>query len=382
MRLSFVPPQSARMSLLPLLLLSLAFGAARAESVPQAIVGNISIPLSEEQIRAAGIETGVVESERSTGELVVPGVVVAPPTQIRVVAAPAAGLIETLLVGPDEEVKEGAPLAQLKSSELVESQRAFLHAISDADLAREKLRRDEQLFNEHIIAERRLLVTRAETVQAESALEERRQLLALAGMTNEEIEALRRSRKLASALMVRAPVGGIILQRHGTAGERVPASSPLVTIARLDPIWVNLQIPVGREAPLQIGQSVALPAVGAHGRLIRVGRTVDAATQSIAAVAEFQATKNLLRPGQAVQAILAVGGTGEPQWRVNADSIVTHRDQHFVFARDASGFRAVPIVIVAETPQYASIRGALKSGDRIATHGILTLLAELAAKDK
>jgi cobalt-zinc-cadmium efflux system membrane fusion protein len=382
MRLSFVLLQSASMFLLALLLLPLAFGAARAESVPQALDVNISIPLSEEQIRAAGIEIAPIESERSTGELVVPGVVVAPPTQIRVVAAPAAGLIETLLVSLDEEVKEGAPLAQLKSSELVEAQRAFLHAISDANLADEKLRRDEQLYKERIIAERRLVVTRAETVQAESSLEERRQLLALAGMTNEDIEALRRSRKFASALMVRAPVAGIILQRHGTAGERVPASAPLVTIARLDPIWVNLQIPVGREAPLQIGQNVTVPAVGVTGRLIRLGRTVDAATQSIAAVAEFQATKNLLRPGQAVQAMLRVGGAGGPQWRVKADSIVTHRDQHFVFARDASGFRAIPVVVVAESPQYASIRGALKSGDRIATHGILTLLAELAAKDK
>jgi len=367
---------------LVLLVAQLWLGLAHAEGPLQTPAGELLIALSDEQIRAAGIEMAPIESERSTGELVVPGVVVAPPTQIRVVAAPAAGLIETLLVGLDEEVKEGAPLAQLKSSELVEAQRAFLHAISDADLANEKLRRDEQLFKERIIAERRLIVTRAETVQAESALEERRQLLALAGMTNEDIEALRHSRKLASALMVRAPVAGIILQRHGTAGERVPASAPLVTIARLDPIWVNLQIPVGREAPLQIGQDVTLPAVGARGRLIRVGRTVDAATQSIAAVVEFQATKNLLRPGQALQAMLRVGGPGGAQWRVKADSIVTHRDQHFVFARDASGFRAIPVVVVAETPQYASIHGALKSSDRIATHGILTLLAELAAKDK
>ncbi|ARN82961.1 efflux RND transporter periplasmic adaptor subunit [Methylocystis bryophila] len=369
-------------TLLVLLVAHLWLGLARAETPPHAPAGEIELPLSEEQIRAAGIEISPIESERATGELVVPGVVVAPPTQIRVVAAPAAGLVETLLVAPDEEIKEGAPVAQLKSSELVEAQRAFLHAVSDADLAREKLRRDEQLFKERIIAERRLLVTRAETVQAESALDERRQLLALDGMDSDEIEALRRSRKLASALLVRAPVSGIVLQRHGSAGERVPASAPLVTIARLDPIWVNLQIPVGRETPLQIGQSVILPSLGVRGRLIRVGRTVDAATQSIAAVAEFQATKNLLRPGQAVQAILVVGGAGEPQWRIQADSVVTHHDQHFVFARDASGFRAVPVVLVAETPQYASIRGALKSGDRIATRGILTLLAELAAKEK
>jgi membrane fusion protein, heavy metal efflux system len=368
--------------LIVLLAAHLWLASAHAESSPQPPAGEVSIALSDEQIRAAGIEIGPIEREVETGELVAPGVVTVPPTQLHVVAAPAAGLVEALLVAPDEEVYAGAPIAKLKSSELVEAQRAFLHADSDAALAEEKLRRDEQLLKERIIAERRVIVTRAEATQARSALEERRQLLALAGMTDEDIETLRRSRKLVSALLVRAPIAGVILQRHGTAGERVPASAPLVTIARLDPIWVNLQIPVGREAPLQLGQSVTLPGVGAQGRLIRVGRTVDAATQSIAAVAEFQATKHLLRPGQALQAMLRVGGPGGAQWRVRADSIVTYRDQHFVFARDASGFRAIPVVVVAESPQYASIRGALRSGDRIATHGILTLLAELAAKDK
>jgi membrane fusion protein, heavy metal efflux system len=369
---------------IPILLLAacLGLGSARAESPPHASAGEIAIALTDAQISAAGIETGPVESEGETGELVVPGVVAVPPTQLHVVAAPAAGLVETLLVAPDEEVTAGAPVAKLKSSELVEAQRAFLHADSDATLAGEKLRRDEQLVKERIIAERRVIVTRAEATQARAVLEERRQLLALAGMTDEEIETLRRDRKLASGLLLRAPISGVILQRHSTAGERVPASAPLLTIARLDPIWVNLQIPVGREAPLALGQSVTLPSVGAQGRLIRIGRTVDAATQSISGVAEFRALRSVLRPGQAVQALLRLGGSGGGQWRIKADSVVAHGEHQWIFVRSASGFRAIPVQLVAETPQYASIRGPLKEGDRVATGGLLTLLAELAAKDK
>jgi cobalt-zinc-cadmium efflux system membrane fusion protein len=61
----------------------------------------------------------------------------------------------------------------------------------------EKLRRDEQLFKEHIIAERRLIVTRAEATQARGTLEERTQILALSGMTDAEIATLRGDRKLA-----------------------------------------------------------------------------------------------------------------------------------------------------------------------------------------
>jgi hypothetical protein len=250
--------------------------------------------------------------------------------------------------------------------------------MSDADLAAEKLRRDEQLFREHIIAERRLIVTRAEAGQARATLDERAQILALAGMTEPEINALRKDRKLASSLLVRAPIGGTILQRHGTTGERVAASAPLVTIARLDPIWVNLQVPLSRAVALDSVERVHLAAAGVDGTLIRVGHTVDSSTQSVNAVAEFRPGRSPLRPGQAVQAILRVKGGGASQWRVPADAVVSHRNRNWVFLRVPEGFRAVPVTLVSETPQFASVQGALAAGQRVATRGLLTLLAELA----
>ncbi len=378
-----------RRKLLFCLLFALAHGApafgAPANAQPGAAASNgqasareILAPLTEEQIRAAGIETQPVEPEAGVGEIVVPGVVTVPPQQLRIVAAPAAGLVETLLVAPDEDVKQGDPIATLKSSELVESQRAYLHALSEAGLAAEKLRRDEQLFREKIIAERRLIVTRAEAAQARATLDERAQILALAGMTDGEIADLKNNRKLASSLLVRAPIGGTILQRHGTTGERVQASAPLVTIARLDPIWVNLQVPLSRAVALDSVEKVHLPAAGLEGRLIRVGHTVDQATQSVTAVAEFRPGRSLLRPGQAVQAILRVKGGGASQWRVPADAVVSHRNLSWVFVRVPEGFRAIPVTLVSETPQFASVQGALAAGERVATRGLLTLLAELA----
>lgn len=356
-----------------------AFGAPAANAQP---ARDLVVPLTEEQARAAGVETEAIESESGVGELVVPGVVAVPPQQLRIVAAPAAGLVETLLVAPDEDVKEGDPIATLKSSELVEAQRAFLHALSDANLAAEKLRRDEQLFKEHIIAERRLIVTRAEAGQARSALEERGQILSLVGMTEPDIAALRRDRKFASALLVRAPIGGTILQRHGTTGERVQASAPLVTIARLDPIWVNLQVPLTRAVSLDAVDRVHLPLADLDGRLIRIGRTVDSATQSVTAVAEFRPGRTPLRPGQAVQAKLHLKGLGAAQWRVPADAVVSHQNRSWVFVRIKDGFRAVPVTLVSETPHFASVQGQLSSNDRVAVRGILTLLAELAEAEK
>lgn len=360
--------------------LSCGFGGAFSPS-PAFAADGVVIPLREEEIRTAGIETQLVEKSAGADELVVPGTVSVPPQQLRMVAAPAAGLIETLLVSPDEDVKEGDPIATLKSSELVEAQRAFLQAAADAALAAEKLRRDEQLHKERIIAERRLLVTRAEATQARSVLDERSQLLSLAGMTEKDIEALRKDRRLAPSLLVRAPISGTVLYRHGTVGDRVQAAASLVTIARLNPIWVNLQVPISRAPALDRADKVVLPSFGIEGKLIRIGRTADQATQSVTAVAEFRTRKEAIRPGQAVQAILHLSGSGGPQWRVPRDAVVHHGDKNWVFVRTPEGFRAAPVALTSETPQYASVQGSLNAGDRVAMRGMLTLLAELAERE-
>ena len=341
--------------------------------------GDVRLKVDERQIRAAGIETQPVIQESAVSELIVPGTVAVPPQQTRMVATPAAGLIESLMVAPDEEVRQGDPIAQLNSSGLIEAQRAFLEAEAQESLAKEKLRRDEQLFRERIIAERRLLVTRSEAMLARSNLDERSQLLALHGMSDAEIATLRKTRRIASALVIRAPQSGIILARHGVAGERVQAAAPLVTIARLDPIWVNLQVPLARAPMLASIKRVSLPSYGIMGRIVRIGRTVDAATQSVVAVAEFDVTGNALRPGQVVQATVVTNGSDAPQWRVPSASVVRHDGRDWLFLREGDGFRATPVQVVAETSTTTSVRADIRPDATVASRGVLVLLSELAS---
>jgi multidrug efflux pump subunit AcrA (membrane-fusion protein) len=248
---------------------------------------DILIRLDERQLRFAGIELGRVEAESGSSDIILPGTVAVPPQGLRVVAAPVGGLVESMEVAPDEAVRTGQPIARLRSTELLEAQRLFLEALGAEALAAEKLRRDEALFRDRIIAERRLLTTRADHVFARTTLQEREQMLALLGMTEDAIEALRRDRRLSATLTVVAPADGTVLGRAAVPGERVAQAAPLFTVAQLDPLWVNLQVPLSRATAVENAARVMLPAQGAEGRVLRVGRSADAATQSVTAVAEI-----------------------------------------------------------------------------------------------
>lgn len=53
-----------------------------------------------------------------------------------------------------------------------------------------------------------------------------------------------------------------------------------------------------------------------------------------------------------------------------------------IVVRTNEGFVATPVTLLAETPQFASVHGLCKSGSRVVTRGLLTLLAERAAAEK
>jgi len=374
----FASAAASRRAVLAAALSVAAFASARA----QPGTADVIIRLDERQFRVSGIELGRAEPETGPAELALPGTVVVPPQQLRIVAAPASGLVESLFVSPDERVRAGQVIARLRSSELVEAQRLYLQAQTGSGLAEEKLRRDEQLHRERIIAERRLLVTRAEAVGAAAALDERHQLLGLFGMTPQEVEELRRSRRIQQSLTVTSPMAGVVLGRQATVGERVAQAAPLVTVADLSTLWINVQVPVSRAPALEINARVLVPAQGAEGFVLRVGRTADPATQSVTATAEVNRGVDTLRPGQAVTVALQLRAPGQPQWRVPAGSVVRHRERSWVFVRTPEGFRARPVVVLNEAANFTSIRGPIAPSDQIATRGLLALLAELAEADR
>lgn len=363
---------------------SLFLAALAAPAIGRAQPGTpeVTLRLDERQLRTAGIDLARVEAETGPSEIALPGQVVVPPNQLRIVAAPATGLIEALFVAPDEQVRAGQAVARLRSTELVEAQRLFLEASTNAELGAEKLRRDEQLFRERVIAERRLIVTRAEARAAEAALDERTQMLGLLGMAEAEIAELKRGRRIRQALVVTSPMAGAVLGRAATPGERVAQAAPLLTVADLRTLWISIQVPLARAPALEDNARVLVPALGAEGFVLRVGRTADAATQSVSATAEMNRGVEALRPGQAVTVALQMRAAGQPQWRVPAGAVVRHRERSWVFLRTATGFTARPVQVVNETAQFVSIRGELSPGDQVATRGMLSLLAELAEADQ
>ena len=379
-------------SLLPLLSDFSASAVAQGIPVSQDVSSanwrgvEIAIPMDDHGMKAAGISTIHVVPDDGKTELTFPGTVMIPQHQLRIVAAPAGGLVEKMLVSPDEPVTAGQPVAQVRSPDMVEAQRQYLSAISDETLAGDKLRRAKLLVEGKALPEKELRIAESESAIAKSRLDERKQLLFLMGMDQSDFDTLTTTRGIVSLLVVKSPINGTVVTRHISAGEQVKSATPLYTFGELDPLWVNIQIPSHRLANIAVGARVMLPAHGVEGHIIRIGRTIDQSTQSTIAVAEISAGGGRLQPGLAVSTTVRVEApsiaTASKNWSIPSTSVVRHRDQSWVFTRSADGFRARPVQVITESARNVAVRADFRPTDEVASRGVLALLSELVDADK
>lgn len=342
----------------------------------------IALAIDERGQRAAGIATIPVEVDTLGQDLSFPGTVVVPPHQSSVVASPAAGMVEAVLVASDEPVKAGQLIARLRSPQVVEAQHLYLAALTDEKLAADKLRRTDALFRVKAMSEVQLVLAQGEHSHALARVDERLQIVQLMGVSPAAIDELRTTRKISNSIDIRAPNDGTVIERVIQQGTRVEAAAPLLTIATLSPLWINIQVPTSRMGLLAEGKVVALPAQGARGRVIRIGRTIDPATQSIGVVAEIDTNAGSVRPGLATSVSVRIDSSAADRWAVPIASVVRHRGSSWIFIKDEKGFRAQSVEVVSETGQRASIKANLTKFDRIATQGVLSLVAELAEHDE
>jgi RND family efflux transporter MFP subunit len=316
----------------------------------------------------------VTLARHNSGEISgLPAQVVVPPGQLQVVAAPVAGLVEQVTVAAGAEVRKGDVLAQLASPQLAEIQRGLLQAATQRQLAADSLKRDEQLLKEGIIAESRLRATQSQYAEAAAAYAERRQALRLAGVPEAAIARLQAGRTLGAAVEIRAPMDGVVLDVAATAGQRVEAAAPLLRIARLRPLWLEILMPVARIGRLAPGAAVRVPSAAAGGRVLAIGSSV-AANQTVTVRAEIGEGAQRLRPGQFVEAgVASAAAAGE--WRVPNAALARIGGKLTVFVQTPEGFAPQPMELVSEGAADSLVKGAVADDARIAVKGVAALKA-------
>lgn len=379
-----VIPPGAIVSVALIALIALSATIAPITSTALAQVPD-HIELGADQLRRLGIEWATPESVAGRTVAAAPAVAVVPPAAETVVSAPVGGLITRVFVAESSEVTAGTPLLELRSLELLAAQREYIDAVAAARIADAQLERDRTMHDEGIIANRRLDETRAEALGARLRTEQARQHLHLAGVDDAALERMASRGEISPEVTLHAPTAGIVIERRGAVGEQVEALDPLVRIANLERLWLEMRVPQERMRGLSTGMTLeaSIHAQALTGEIIAIGRSVDAGTQTVLVRAEVENPDGLIRAGQVLQArVLADAGAGD-LLGVPSAAIVRIGTDAFVFASDPRGVRLARVSVVGDDGGRARIATRdLGPADRVATRGVSALKALITADDE
>lgn len=104
----------------------------------------------------------------------------------------------------------------------------------------------------------------------------------------------------------RAPFSGVVARRYVRVGQTVTKDDPCFRVSQLGPLQVNFQVPESSNERPVVGGAVRLSVVSnanrsLSARIIKVGPTVDPASDSFDVTAQLDGDVSGLSPGMAVR---------------------------------------------------------------------------------
>ena len=332
------------------------------------------IRISPDQLAKAGVVFAAVKPASAAGVGVrLAGSVVYPPNRIEIVSAPAAGVVQAVLVNSLENVKAMQALARLHSPQLLEWQRDYVQLAAQLELANKKTERDENLFKEGIIAASRLQDTRNQLAQAQVAVQERAQMLKLAGMRQAAIATLASQHGLNPVIDIQTPRGGTVLELMVAPGQRVEAGAPLVKLARAGELWLELQASRMQGDQIAIGDTVNVRACKESGRVSAIAPQMAEQSQLVIVRATLPGADRCLRAGQYLEATISSKTVPQTGWLVPAGALVRDAGRELLFVRDPKGVRPLSVTVITRDAASAVVQGALQDGVQVAVQGTANL---------
>ncbi len=227
------------------------------------------------------------------------------PSLVVEVGSPVIGVIDRVFIERGDAVQKGQVVAQLESNveraavavalARFQSEAEVQSAVSAQDFARRKQERNESLFRQNFISNQAL---------DQSGTEERLAEMQLAQAQDKRVQSAQEV-KLARAQLaqrtITSPVTGVVVERYMARGERVE-EKPIVKIAQIDPLRVEVILPAARFRQMRTGMSAKVfPELAETGefpaRVTIVDRVIDAASNTFRVRLEMRNPGLELPPG-------------------------------------------------------------------------------------
>ena len=329
-------------------------------------------------------EVGVEISEAGAGDLAVyrrlPGEVVIDPDRLVHVVPRVSGVAQKVHKKLGDRVRAGDVLAVLESRELAELKSAYLVARERARLAQVTFKREERLWQETISSEREYLTAKQNLAELRIEMRAAKQTLHAIGFSDNYIEDLTfRVDTSFLSYPMRAPFGGVIVEKHLALGEFVGAEKSAFVVADLSVVWVELSVYQKDLPRVRVGQRVRVvdtqAETEAEGRISYISPILGEETRTGTARLVL-ANDGAWRPGLFIEGGVVVDSR-PVEVMVPKGALQTFEGRTVVFAQTEKGFEPLPVELGLENDTHVELLTGLATGQRYAATGSFILKAQL-----
>lgn len=324
------------------------------------------LTLDAASLREAGIEVASLAAHAMVDELKAPGEVRADAYATVLVTPRVEAQVLSRQVRLGDVVKAGQPLLQLSSVAVAETQGALIVAEQD-------WRRIAALGPQAVSGRR--------YAEAKVARDQAHAKLRVYGLSEGQIGAMLRKGSAAAdgSFALLAPVAGRVVSDDFLVGARVEPGGTLFTLVEEGTVWVVAQLPPAEAERVTPDAAVRIAAHGdaLTGKVVGRAHATDERTRTVPVRIAVDNRRDLLHPGELVEAHIAVGKGGKPL-AVPNDAVVLLQGQPTVFVdRGAGRFVPVAVQVGASRGGWTPITQGLTAGTRYVSRGAFALKARL-----
>lgn len=239
-----------------------------------------------------------------------------------------------------EETASWALVADLEAGsrreEIAQGEAALARIRADAKRLSQDALRTEALFEREVIARNELDAARAARDSSTAAVHEAEQRLKLlrsgprpdaVRQARARVEGASAGRALAETRLTQSilnsPLSGLVLAKHAEPGEMLAPGAPVVTIGKLDQVWLRAYIPERELGRVKVGQAARVsvdswPGRSFDGKISFISpeaeftpKNVQTAKERVKLVYRIKITldnpKMELKPGMPADAAIEIG---------------------------------------------------------------------------
>lgn len=274
------------------------------------------VTLTEAQVQAAELDTATAAMRTVSLPIRATAVIEAVPDHTAILAARVDGRVLRVLVNEGDRVAAGALLATVDAPELGQAKATYLAALAEEQVSQEAAARERRLFREQIVSERVSQAAEGAAIRARAEREAAEARLHILGLSDDDLELLRKEQHLSSTVELRAPLAGIVTRRRGTVGGAVTPTDSLFILVDPSSVWAQVDVYDTQLPLVAMGQQVtvrvnAYPDRSFTGRVDNIGTVVEPTSRAVKVRVALANPGLELKPGMFADVEIETGGAAD-----------------------------------------------------------------------